>query len=223
MAMRCFGRRGFGTGVALSGLRNVDLATIFGAGDFFCAVVRAAALEVGFCLAINLLPFVMGSRLAQFSLRRVGKGALAPCPPFTRAWETLWWARREERLCPPYGSRLMQPEHAVDGAQFGRLDQLGMRHSNREQRTFQPGFPEGEKILQRREIREQVVVLPDIGLQQPVAIRAAVDDFRRGQAVAQDLLAKVLGDFAAFRNPNPRDHANLHCWSASATVARPRA
>src|SRR4051794_40777077 len=82
MAMRCFGRRGFATGVALSGLRNVDLATIFGAGDFFCAVVRAAALEVGFCLAINLLPFVMGSRLAHF----VGKGALAPCPPFTRAW-----------------------------------------------------------------------------------------------------------------------------------------
>src|SRR3954454_21797650 len=92
-----------------------------------------------------------------------------------------------------------------------------------EQRSFQPCFPEGEKMLQRRKIREQVVVLPDMGLQQPVAIREAVDDFRRCQAVAQDLLAKVLGDFAAFRNPNPRDHANLHCWSASATVARPRA
>src|SRR3954470_18688921 len=91
------------------------------------------------------------------------------------------------------------------------------------QRTFQPGFPEGEKILQRREIREQVEVLPDISLQQPVTIRAAIDDFRRGQAVAQELLAKAIGDFAAFRNPNPRDHANLHCWSASATVARPRA
>ena len=52
MATRCFGRRGFATGIALSGLRDVDLATIFGAGDFFCAAVRAAARDVGFCLAM---------------------------------------------------------------------------------------------------------------------------------------------------------------------------
>src|ERR1700754_142433 len=106
MATRCFGRRGFATGMALSGLRDVDLATIFGAGDFFCAVVRTAALEVGFCLAINRLPFCYGRRLAQFGLRRVGKGALAPCPPFTRPLETLWWARRKCAFCPPYGSEL---------------------------------------------------------------------------------------------------------------------
>ena len=35
----------------------------------------------------------------------------------------------------------------------------------------------------------------------------------------QDLLAKVLGDFPALRNPNPRDHANLHCWSAFPVAA----
>jgi hypothetical protein len=52
MATRCFGRRGFVAGMALSGWRDVDLTTIFGAGDFICAAVRAAALEVGFCLAM---------------------------------------------------------------------------------------------------------------------------------------------------------------------------
>ncbi len=30
----------------------------------------------------------------------------------------------------------VQPEHAVDGVQFGGLDELGMCNGNREQRTF---------------------------------------------------------------------------------------
>jgi hypothetical protein len=47
----------------------------------------------------------------------------------------------------------MQSEHAVDGAQFSRLDQLGMGHRDRIQRTFQLFLPEAEKILQRREFR----------------------------------------------------------------------
>src|SRR5438270_7246116 len=53
---------------------------------------------------------------------------------------------------------LVQPEHAVDGAQFGRLDQLGMRNGDSEQRAFELFLPEGEKVLQRREIREQIVI-----------------------------------------------------------------
>jgi hypothetical protein len=61
MATRCFGRRGFVIGVAraydFSGLRDVDLAAGLRAGDFFCAAVRAAALDAGFCLAISCLPF----------------------------------------------------------------------------------------------------------------------------------------------------------------------
>src|SRR6185295_3718259 len=60
MATRCFGRRGFAAGIArafaFSGLRDVDFAAGLRAGDFFCAAVRAAARDVGFCLAIYLLP-----------------------------------------------------------------------------------------------------------------------------------------------------------------------
>src|ERR1700681_4834166 len=90
MAMRCFGRaRLAGAGarpLALSffravGLAAVLLATVLRGGDFFCAAMRPAAREVGFCLAIGVLPFRCGKTLAQIALRRVGKGALAPCPP----------------------------------------------------------------------------------------------------------------------------------------------
>src|ERR1035437_9004292 len=63
-------------------------------------------------------------------------------------------------------SALMQPEHAVDGAEFGGLDQLGMGHRHGEQRSLQRSFPEAEKILQRRKFREQIVILPDVSLQQ---------------------------------------------------------
>src|SRR5579883_547148 len=40
----------------------------------------------------------------------------------------------------------MQPEHAVDGAQFGGLDQLRMRHGDREQGPVELFLPEGEEI-----------------------------------------------------------------------------
>ena len=40
----------------------------------------------------------------------------------------------------------MQPKDAVDGVEFGGLDQLGMRHGDREQRPLQLFLPEGEEI-----------------------------------------------------------------------------
>jgi len=36
--------------------RAVDVLAILRAGDFFCAAERAAARDVGFCLAIPCLP-----------------------------------------------------------------------------------------------------------------------------------------------------------------------
>ena len=47
---------------ALMVFRDVDLAAVLlaallRAGDFFCAAVRAAARDVGFFLAIDVLPF----------------------------------------------------------------------------------------------------------------------------------------------------------------------
>jgi hypothetical protein len=44
----------------------------------------------------------------------------------------------------------MQPEYAVDGAKLGWLNQLGMGHGHRVERTVELLLPEGEEILQRR-------------------------------------------------------------------------
>src|SRR3954469_5336106 len=126
-----------------------------------------------------------------------------------------WWGYADAN--PPYAPAIsMQPEHAVDGAQLGRLDQLGMGHRDRIQRTFQLFLPEAEKILQRRKLRKQIVVLPDIGLQQRGMIRHSIKNLSRRQTITQTMLPEIVGN-----SPNPRDHANLHCWSAFHVVAAP--
>jgi len=56
----------------------------------------------------------------------------------------------------------MQPEHAVDVEQLGRLDQFRMSDGNCEQRAIERCLPESQKILRRREIRKQIVILPDV-------------------------------------------------------------
>jgi hypothetical protein len=44
----------------------------------------------------------------------------------------------------------MQPEDSVHGAQFGGLDQFGVRDGDRKQRAFELCFPEREEW--RREV-----------------------------------------------------------------------
>src|SRR5882762_2664836 len=107
MAMRCLGRaRLTGAGarpLALSFFRAVVLAVVLAgflpaalrAGDFFCAPVRLAALDFGFCLAIDVLPFwYRGKTLAQIApfvgwanrsepttLQQWPAPVGSPCPP----------------------------------------------------------------------------------------------------------------------------------------------
>ena len=59
-----------------------------------------------------------------------------------------------------------------------------MRDGDGKQRAVELLFPEREEILQRREIWKQIVVLPDVSLQQPLTIRTAIDYFRYCQSVA---------------------------------------
>src|ERR1700733_13941837 len=105
----------------------------------------------------------------------------------------------------------MQPKYAVDGAQFSGLDQLGMRDPNRIKRSLEFLLPEGKEVPQRREFRKQIVILPDVCLQQRGMIRHPVENFRRRQPITQNLFPEVFG------NANPRDHANPpNCESAFA-------
>jgi CheY-like chemotaxis protein len=61
----------------------------------------------------------------------------------------------------PPGRGSVQAEHAVDGAQLGRLDQPRVCHCHPEQGAFELLLPEGEEIQQRRKFRKQIVILPD--------------------------------------------------------------
>ena len=97
----------------------------------------------------------------------------------------------------------MQPEHPVDRAQLGRLDQLRMRDRDREQRALELLFPKRQEVLQGGKVRKQVVVLPRVALQQLMAIGPAIENFRRGQTVAEHLFPEVL------RNCTFSVHANL--------------
>src|SRR5215203_5444700 len=175
MAMRCFGRA-FLTGLAfaadtplvldLTVLRAEDLAAVLWPDHFFFTAGCAAARDATFFLAMGASLFVCGGRLTQnffvgWAKRSVptiaswvsdgGHGASAPLP-------TL------RPTAPALAS--MQPEHAIHRAQLGGLDQLGMRHRHGEQWAIELLLPEGEKILERRKFWKQIVVLPDIGLQQ---------------------------------------------------------
>ncbi len=68
----------------------------------------------------------------------------------------------------------MQAKFVVDGAELGWLDQIAVRDAHGVQRAFQFFLPERQKTMQLGEFREQVVVLPNVGLQQPAMIGTAV-------------------------------------------------
>ena len=74
----------------------------------------------------------------------------------------------------------MEPENAIHCFDLDRFDEVGMRNSDRMQDTFERFLPKLQKALQLREIWVEVVVLPDITLQQPGMVRAPVQDVRRG-------------------------------------------
>ena len=103
------------------------LSSIFG---LFTAV---SASKIIFPMAEIVMPGLVPTRFAHLfgvssrAVRRVGKGALAPCPPSDN-----WWARgachrariRATRwLCPPYATFPSWPGHRLAEAtpSFGRL------------------------------------------------------------------------------------------------------
>src|ERR1700733_6962745 len=86
----------------------------------------------------------------------------------------------------------VQPELAVDRADLRRLDQPRVRHRHRVQRALKLLQPEIEELVELRKCRAEIVVLPDISLQQPGVIGPPVEDVGGGQSVAFELFAKLL-------------------------------
>jgi hypothetical protein len=69
---------------------------------------------------------------------------------------------------------LVQPEFPVDCFDLRRLDQFAMRNAHRMQRALELLLPEGQEAVQFGKFGAQIVVLPDIGLEQPAMIGAPV-------------------------------------------------
>lgn len=74
----------------------------------------------------------------------------------------------------------MQPENAIHRFDLGRFDKAGMCDRGRMQDTFERFLPEFQKDLQLGKFGAEIVILPDIGLQQPGMIRAPIYDVCRG-------------------------------------------
>ena len=100
---------------------------------------------------------------------------------------------------------LVEAEFAVDCFELGRLDEFVVRHLHRVQGAFKLGLPENQKSLQLGEVGEEVIVLPDVTLEQPVMVRPAVEDMRGSKTIPRHLFIKVLTDHAS----------DLSCWSAA--------
>src|SRR5690606_40981704 len=78
------------------------------------------------------------------------------------------------------------------------------------QLAVQLAFPEAEEPVQGGEFRRQIVFLPDIALQQPGMVRHVIQDFRRGEMVAQQLVQTLLlGGFRFSGDKRQIDHACL--------------
>ena len=73
----------------------------------------------------------------------------------------------------------MEPENATHCFDLGRFDEAGMPNRDRMQGTFERFLPKLQKALQLREMWVEVVVLPDVALQQPGMVRAPVQDMVR--------------------------------------------
>jgi hypothetical protein len=97
-------------------------------------------------------------------------------------------AHREFKIA----SASMQSKLAFDRADFRRLDQLAMRHRHRMQNALERTLPELQEALQLRELRKEIVFLPNVGLQQPRVVRPPIEDLRGGQAIAIELALKVF-------------------------------
>src|ERR1700722_16880648 len=98
----------------------------------------------------------------------------------------------------------MQPEHAVDRPQLGRLDHLRVRHYHRMKVALERLAPEIQEALKLREVRTQIVGLPHEGLQKPGMIRTTVKDGCGRQAIAGDLLLEVSRCNCCHSAPPPR-------------------
>src|SRR5215475_1217519 len=93
----------------------------------------------------------------------------------------------------------MQPEFPADGLELCRLDQLAMRDAHRVQRSFKLLLPKGQEAMQLGKFGEEIVILPDVGLEQPAMIGTPIQYVRSRQAITTDLFTEILRNHFVLR------------------------
>ena len=86
----------------------------------------------------------------------------------------------------------MQAPFVIDEAHPGGADDVGVGDADFGQGAFEIVGPEIQKLDEPGELRSEIVVLPDEGLQNVAEVRHAVHDFRRRQTPATQLNSKPL-------------------------------
>src|SRR6266436_773478 len=87
--------------------------------------------------------------------------------------------------------RSVQGEAGLGVTQLAGFYEGGARHLHRMQLALDIADPEFEEAAENRILRRQVHVLPDEALQQARMIRQVIEDFRRGQAIVDELQAQI--------------------------------
>src|SRR5262245_7338889 len=86
----------------------------------------------------------------------------------------------------------VQPEFPVDCLEFAGLDELAMRDAHRMQWPLKLFHPECQEAVQLGKFGKEIVVLPDVGLQQPAMIGTPIQNVRGRQAITTDLSTEIL-------------------------------
>src|SRR5438067_8609290 len=119
------------------------------------------------------------------------------------------------RSSPALGSSIQQ-KLTVECPDLGRLDELCMTDHHAMQRPIELLLPESQEFDQNRELRCNVVVLPDVGLQQARIVGQMIKNARGGEAIAGKLLNEIRRHFACFNS-----FGRGHCFN-SVLVRWPR-
>src|SRR3954453_11652927 len=90
----------------------------------------------------------------------------------------------------------MQTKFEADRADLRRPDELLVGNLHRIERPIELVAPEGEELHQGRKIGSDVVILPDVSLEEPRMVRQAVEDFRRRQTISRQLADEGGGNAA---------------------------
>src|SRR5687767_3262623 len=99
----------------------------------------------------------------------------------------------------------MQAKLAFDEGELGRRDQPPMRDPDTIERAVEIGGPEVQKIRKLGKARREIVILPDIALEEARMVRDAIEDLGRGEGEALDLALEGMvghGGPACFCRPD---------------------